>query len=188
MGDALSTRARGPWDVNEQAPEMPRVDLGCIRLPVSQGMELRIEVDRTTVAPSAVEVVVGEASMQLSAFAAPRSTGIWDDVRAQLRSSLADQGATVDDVVGEHGPEVVARLGGRTLRFVGVDGPRWFLRAVLHASAADAGPAAEAMREVLRGCIVVRDEVPMAPGDLLPFDVAGLTAAAQAADDDGDPA
>ena len=55
----------------------------------------------------------------------------------------------------------------RPIRFVGVDGPRWFLRG-LFAGAAAADPAAAAPLEaVLREVVVVRGDHPMPPRDLL---------------------
>jgi Protein of unknown function (DUF3710). len=54
------------------------------------------------------------------------------------------------------------------VRFVGVDGPRWFLRAVISGKAAvlddDAAKAAAKMLEdVIRDIVVVRGDQPMAP-------------------------
>jgi hypothetical protein len=55
----------------------------------------------------------------------------------------------------------------RPVRFVGVDGPRWFLRG-LFAGAAAADPAAAAPLEaVFREVVVIRGEQPMPPRDLL---------------------
>ena len=53
--------------------------------------------------------------------------------------------------------------------FVGVDGPRWFLRAVVSGRAAIDEAAAEELLEVLRDVVVVRGVEPMAPRELLPL-------------------
>jgi len=55
----------------------------------------------------------------------------------------------------------------RPIRFVGVDGPRWFLRG-LFAGAAAADPAAAGPLEaVFREVVVVRGDQPIPPRDLL---------------------
>ena len=60
---------------------------------------------------------------------------------------------------------------GRTVfspaRFVGVDGPRWFLRAVLSGRAAIDEDAASALLDVVRATVVVRGDAAMAPRELL---------------------
>jgi len=92
---------------------------------------------------------------------------------------------------GEFGPEVVARIpvtGGeagatRIARFVGVDGPRWFLRGVIAGTGAIEPAAAAEIDDVFRSIVVVRGTTPMPPRDLIPLQVpqGGAQAAAAAA-------
>jgi hypothetical protein len=186
QAEGLSARPHGPWDtaevMDEGAVQGSHVDLGSLRIPAVPGMELRVETEQATGSITGVTVVLGDSAMQISAFAAPRTSGIWQDVRAQLRSTLTSQGATSDVVAGEFGPEVTAGMGGQQLRFVGVDGPRWFLRAVLHGPAAVGGAAADELFSILRGCVVTRDNTPMAPGDPLPLQMAAVTQAQDSPD------
>ena len=53
--------------------------------------------------------------------------------------------------------------------FLGVDGPRWFLRGVLSGRAAIDETAAGPLVDVLRQAVVVRGVEPMAPRELLPL-------------------
>jgi hypothetical protein len=180
MAEELSARPHGPWDasdVTDEAADQGLIDLGSLRIPTLEGMELRIETEQATGAITGVTVVIGESAMQISAFAAPRTSGIWQDVRGQLRSTLTSQGATSDVVDGEFGAEVTATVGGQQLRFIGIDGPRWFLRAVLHGPAAIGRPVADDLMSILRGCVVTRDNTPMAPGDPLPMQMPALPGA-----------
>ena len=55
-------------------------------------------------------------------------------------------------------------MGTGTVRFVGSDGPRWCMRGVLQGPAASSGHAAQALRGVLRGIVVVRDGQARPPG------------------------
>jgi hypothetical protein len=173
-------RSGGPYDVSE-APDdgLTRLDLGGLQVPGADGMELRLELDETGEVVQAVTVVDGESSMQLMAFAAPRTEGIWDDVREEIRKSLASQGL-VDQVDGEFGRELHAVLtvagpqgqsAMQPVRFVGIDGPRWFVRALFGGRAAREHEVAAGLEAVLRACVVVRGTDPMAPGDPLALHV-----------------
>lgn len=178
----MPSRDHGPWDVAEVAEIGRRVDLGSIWLPPRDGMELRMEVDRNTKVVTAAAVALGESRLQVQAFAAPRTEGVWDEIRAELAQSVTKQGGTVDDVPGPFGRELLARLpvrtpegrtGHRPVRFLGVDGPRWFLRAVLGGKAAVDVKAAEELESLLGDVVVVRGDEPRAPRDLLPLRLPG---------------
>ena len=175
-------RPEGPYDESE-VPEdgITRLDLGGLRVPGAEGMELRLELDETSEVVQAVTVVHGDSTMQLMAFAAPRTEGIWDDVREEIRKSLASQGL-VDQVASEWGTELHATLTvtnpqGQSVmqpvRFVGIDGPRWFVRALFGGRAARDAEAAAGLEAVLRASVVVRGTDPMAPGDPLSLRVPG---------------
>jgi hypothetical protein len=54
-------------------------------------------------------------------------------------------------------------------RFIGVDGPRWFLRGLMTGVAATDPQQARTLEDVFRGVVVVRGGEAMAPRDLLPL-------------------
>ena len=172
-----ATRPIGPWDVTEvEKPEEGRADLGGLLAPVFEGMELRVEVQDDAVV--AVTAVVGPSAIQLQPFAAPRSEGIWDEVRTEIAASVTQQGGLVDQNEGPLGPELRAQVpvqlqdgtqGTQVLRFVGCDGPRWFLRGVISGQAAAQPETAGAVEEIFRGTVVVRGGDPMAPRDPIPL-------------------
>lgn len=172
-------RPSGPYDVDDvEAPGDGRVDLGSVWVPVHDGLELRIEVDEPTGQLVAVTLISGPSALQIAPFAAPRRSGLWDEVRTELRGSVASQGGTADEVEGPFGTELRARMpvrqadgssGSQRVRFIGVDGPRWFLRGVLSGQAAeDPGSAADA-EELFRQIVVVRGGEAMAPRELIPL-------------------
>ncbi len=77
--------AQGPLDVSEADADEQRIDLGALQLPGRQGMELRLEVEESTKRVIAVTVAHGRgSSLQMQAFAAPRTLGVWDDVRGEI--------------------------------------------------------------------------------------------------------
>ncbi len=172
----------GPWDVDSAPEGGPRVDLGAIRLPGVPGMELRMEIDKASGSVTAAAVTLDGSTLQVQAFAAPRTEGIWDEIRAEIAESVGKQGGSADDLPGPFGRELLARLpirtpegrtGHRPARFIGADGPRWFLRGVLTGRAAVDPQAAVALEDIFAGTVVVRGTQARAPRDLLALTLPG---------------
>lgn len=166
----------GPYDASEVDGEDGRLDLGALRIIGVPGMELRLEIDEAADQVVGATAVIGDSAVQIQAFAAPRTTGIWDDIRAEIAESILAQGGTADEARGPLGTELRTRMpsagpDGRTVfapaRFTGVDGPRWFLRAVFSGRAAIDDAAAEPLLEVVRSTVVVRGDAAMAPREML---------------------
>lgn len=169
-------RPRGPWDVAD-APAGDRLDLGALQVPVPPGTEVRVDVSETGEVVAAT-LVQGESSLQLNVFAAPRSEGIWDEVRTEIAESLNAGDGQARDLEGSFGTELRAdvptEVAGQGVvlapaRFVGVDGPRWFLRGLLIGPAVDDREAAEPLEVTMRDVVVVRGGDPMAVRDPLPL-------------------
>jgi hypothetical protein len=169
----------GPLDENESGAIKPSVDLGSLRVEPQRGMQLRMEVDKSNDRAVAVTLEYQGSTVQLQPFAAPRSSGLWHPIRAQIQQQIASQGGTALEADGPFGPELVAsvpvqadgQFGTRKVRFVGIDGPRWFLRAVIGGEAASDAEAAVAIHRIIRSVVVVRGNTPLPPRDLLPLQV-----------------
>jgi hypothetical protein len=179
----------GPWDVADAPRDgLARIDLGSLRLPAVPGMDLRVELNAQQKVIGAT-LRAGESLLQVSAFAAPRAAGIWDSVRADLATSASGQGGSLREVEGPFGPELAGTIMAtpaaqpgqatppkpvrRPARFLGVDGPRWFLRGMISGPAAstegDPAPEAQALEEAFRGIVVVRGTEPMPVREQLPL-------------------
>jgi hypothetical protein len=177
-GGRLSDRSAGPWDATDVEGSEGYVDLGGLWLRGRDGMELRLEIDEESGRVTAATVQLEGSAVQLQAFAAPRTEGIWDEIRAEIAAGVTRQGGTVDDVPGPFGRELLASIPVRTpdggsaqtpARFAGIDGPRWFLRAVFHGAAAYEAGRAGTLESVVRDVVVVRGPDAMAPRELLPL-------------------
>jgi hypothetical protein len=166
----------GPFDERD-APddEIARVDLGALRIPVVEGTDLRVDLDEAQQVVAAT--LAGPfGTMQLGVFAAPRTESIWDEVRAEIAESMRGQrkNPPVREEDGPWGTELhgtLAESGGPAVpvRFVGIDGPRWFLRALFAGPAAtDRGKAAR-FEEALRNVVVVRGGEPLPVRDPVPL-------------------
>lgn len=185
----LDRAENGPLDESEANAVRPYVDLGGVKLVPREGLQLRLEIEEGTKRVVAVGIDFGGSTLQVQPFAAPRTSGLWNEIRAQIIEQVRSQGGEVQERQGVFGAEVVARIpvtGGepgatRIARFVGVDGPRWFLRGVIAGKGAIEAEAATAIDEVFRSIVVVRGTTPMPPRDLIPLQVPPGAAQAAAA-------
>ncbi|HAK72306.1 DUF3710 domain-containing protein [uncultured Bifidobacterium sp.] len=187
---------RGPWDVNdENVPDYDEyLDMGSYYLPFLQGIELRVKANRATQQVLGTTITYGSSSVEIEAFAAPKTLGLWDDVRADL----IDANRAAKETEGVFGTELelpVVVKGGRkvTTRIVGIDGPRWMLRGIFSGKAATDPDSDEtkALNRFFADIVVERGEEPLAPRDLIPMhppvapaERKAAKAAAEAADSD----
>jgi hypothetical protein len=170
--DDEAVREIGPYDIEDAYERRERLDLGSLQVPVPAGVELRVQADSEGQIQQVV-LVSGESALQLGVFAAPKTEGIWDEVRADIRKQLFSDGVAVEEATGEYGAELRARVrtpeGLTDLRFVGVDGPRWMVRAVYQGTAAVDEAAARPLDEVLHGLVVDRGGEAMPVREPLPL-------------------
>lgn len=164
---------QGPWDVDDDnIPDYDDyLDIGSLYLPFLQGIELRLKGNRQTNQILGATITWGDSSLELEAFAAPKSFGLWDDVRSDLMD--ANHGAEEQD--GTFGKELIlpVSIGKKVLktRIVGVDGPRWMLRGVFSGPAATDPDSEEkkTLDKYFSDVVVERGEEPLAPRDLIPM-------------------
>lgn len=154
-----STAEFGPYDISQAPPGVQRLDLGSLHIPAVPDVEVRVQANPDGVIQQVV-LIHGDSALQLGVFAAPRSEGIWAEVREEIQSSLTGEGALVQEVPGYYGPELRARVrtpdGDTDLRFVGVDGPRWMVRGVYQGPAAADPALAGPLTACLEGLVVDR--------------------------------
>jgi hypothetical protein len=164
----------GPWDAGEAHPERDRVDLGSLLVPRGENYEIQLVMAEQQGAW--VRVGDGVSEMLVQAFAAARRGALWDDIRGEIAADVASAGGQSEESPGSFGTELVAEVpaepnrpetGLRQVRFVGVDGPRWFVRAMFEGPAAAGGAPAVLLEAVLRDIVVVRGEHPVPPRDIL---------------------
>jgi len=168
----------GPLDEAEANHVRPYVDLGGVKVLPRPELGLRLEVEEGSKRVVAVALDYAGSTLQVQPFAAPRNSGLWHEIREQIVEQLARQGGTTSTVMGPFGPEIRAEIpappgsdpaGSRMARFIGVDGPRWFLRGVISGQALADPEAASRVEELFRSIVVVRGNTPMPPRDLIPL-------------------
>jgi hypothetical protein len=162
----------GPFDSSELIQLRPTIDFGSLQLPVREDVTLKLEVDEASSRIVALTVDHEGSSLQLQAFSAPASAGIWHEIRKTLDDSILAQGGKTESVIGPLGPELNAQIptrdgGFRLAKFIGVDGPKWFLRGVISGLALGDTLAMTHMIDIFRSVVVVRGIAPMPPKELL---------------------
>lgn len=178
---AAPATTHGPWDSADKPELGNRIDLGALRIPKRTGMQVRLELERTSRIPVAVTVTLGSSAVQLQVFAAPKTSSLWDEVRPELAKSVKDAGGSVDDVPGVFGRELLAHMpvttpggsGTRVVRFAAVDGPRWMIRATFSGRAANEPAQATDLESIVRAAVVVRGREARAPREVLPLSLPG---------------
>ena len=196
----------------ESTEESPKIDLGSVILTAVPESELRLQVAEETgeivSAMLVIETVVNEgfaelspveppveppasanlkpqaysSALELAAYAAPRSGGLWAELRDEISRSATEAGGTASLGEGPFGVELIRLIpvttpdgeeGYQPSRMWVAEGPRWLLRGIVYGQAAieeDAdSPVVADVLSAFRQVIVRRGDEPMAPGDLLPL-------------------
>jgi Protein of unknown function (DUF3710) len=163
----------GPFDERDApADDVVRADLGALRVPVGEGLDLSLEVNEAQQVVAAT-LNSPNGSLQLGVYAAPRNEGIWDDVRVALAESMrAQKGIATERPDGPWGVELTGTVPGERgrvpVRMAGIDGPRWLLRATFVGAAADPAKA-QVLEDALRQVVVVRGNEPLPVGEPVPL-------------------
>ncbi|CAB4627581.1 unannotated protein [freshwater metagenome] len=162
----------GPFDSSEVIQLRPSIDFGALQLPIREDVSLKLEVAEASSRIVALTVDHQGSTLQLQAFSAPGSEGIWHEIRQTLEQSIQSQNGKTETVVGPLGPELNAQIpnrggGFRLAKFIGVDGPKWFLRGVISGLALSDPLAMTYMVDIFRSVVVMRGNSPMPPKELL---------------------
>jgi hypothetical protein len=167
-----------PRDVAELSSTKGFLDFGGLLIPASPQQKVRLDIDQKTKRVVALTITLGQASIQLQPFSAPKSGGTWEEVRQQIADSVKTQKGRIKEVDGRFGKELAARVpttlkdgrqGWRVARFIGFEGPRWFLRGVVGGRGAIDSAAAREVEDFFASVVVVRGEDPLPPRELLPL-------------------
>ena len=122
------------------------------------------------------------SALELAAYAAPRSGGLWAELRDEISASATEAGGSAWLREGPFGVELHrlvpvvtpdGQQGYQPSRMWVAEGPRWLLRGIVYGQAAIeedlAAPAVATVLDAFRAVVIRRGEEAMAPGDLLPM-------------------
>ena len=182
----------GPRDVKDIANPDEYLNFGSLLIKPMQGLKVRLDIEEKTQRVISLSLEVAESRIQLQAFARAKSEALWPGISNKIAEDISKQNGELFIRDGEHGKELLAkvpqqlpdgRAGHVALRFIGVDGPRWFLRVVVGGAAISNEQASMVVDELVRGLVVDRGDKPLPPQELLPLSVpANATTQAEPAD------
>ena len=168
----------GPYDADDVADDgVERVDLGSLLIQPEQGRELRLQVDEASGNVQSVILAGPDGAIELRAFAAPRNGDLWSEIRPQIAADMAQRGGTATEREGRFGTELVCQVqvqrpeGGTATqpsRIVGINGPRWLLRATFLGKPAVETEGVEDWEDTVTKVAVRRGAQAMPVGEPLP--------------------
>lgn len=166
-------------DLDPDDPDFAYVDLGGLLLPAPpEGYDLQLQVDEAQGTVMAVLIAGQEGALELRVFASGRTSEMWDDVRRDLATEATRVGGTSGEREGDFGTEVTAMVPVTTdtgeqvsqpSRVLGIDGPRWFLRAMFLGRPAFEPETGGDLEDYLRLVVVRRGAEAMPMGEPLPL-------------------
>jgi hypothetical protein len=156
-----------------------RLKLGSLWIPVIDGLDVSAELDKSNGKLTSVSLTYSDSIASLHLFAAAKDSDTWSQIRYEIAARLEETKVQPKIVNGKFGAEVHAvmptydQAGNATIqavRFLGINGDRWFMRISISGSAAIDQDAADALDKLLSLLVVDRGEAAIAPGEKLPLD------------------
>ena len=178
--EPVEPAGQGPHDADEVdlADGVERLDLGSLLIGPIADRELRMQVDEASQLVQSVLVAGPDGAVELKPFAAPRNGDLWSEIWPQIAADMRSRGGSVEERHGAHGVELVGsvpvdlgngEIAAQPSRVVGVNGPRWLLRATFLGQPAVEPDDAGDWDDVLRQVVVRRGTQAMLVGDPLPL-------------------
>ena len=176
--EAPDLRAAGPWDAAEKdvGDDPAYLDFGSLLIRGRPGFNLQMPTDDDQGTIGSVVLVTEDSGLELRAFADARSGGLWDVVRADLEEEAERLDGQAEKVDGPFGTELRIDVpvtlpdgekGYQPTRIIGIEGPRWMLRATFLGQEALEPTDDSLLMQALRDVVVVRGDEPRAPRDAL---------------------
>lgn len=176
--DEPSVRANGPWDSSEKdvGDDSAYLDFGSLLIRGRPGFNLQMPADDDQGTIGSIVLVTEESGLELRAFADARSGGLWDAVRSDLVEEAERLDGEADQVDGPFGTELHVKVpvttpdgeeGFQPTRIIGIEGPRWMLRATFLGQEALEPDDDSLLMKALHDVVVVRGDEPRAPRDAL---------------------
>ncbi|MSS84831.1 DUF3710 domain-containing protein [Actinomycetaceae bacterium WB03_NA08] len=177
--DINVTVPSGPSDSEGKMCPDGYLDLGALYVPAIPGMQLRAQFEGDKKTLRRILLISGTSGIQVSVAAAPRSGGMWEELREQVAQSIRQMNGSVTEVETKYGIELDANIpvrlpdggeGKQPMRIIGIEGPRWLLRIDLQGGAAAGDEAQRAQcEEIIDRFIVNRGSEPRVRLELLPL-------------------
>lgn len=167
----------GPRDVSEVDTSFGYIDHGSVQIPIIEGIRVSPLGTPKEGKAAGIRIGMGTSLLEIEVFAAPRSGGVWTEMRHKLRELAPQMGATVESRAGRYGTEQKVTIpvdlpdGGKGLtvvREIGHEGPRWLARVKILGQAAIEAEEIRRSERLLDQIVIVRGSEPRTRLELLP--------------------
>ena len=172
---------QGPFEFSSEVDTSSMLNLGAVFLPNIPGLEVHLDLDPRSGIGKSVSLHLNMTIAEVQIFAAATNEDLWASMRDSITSGLREQKVDCTVEMGRFGTEIHAvmptvDLDGNAhvqpVRFVGVRGPRWLVRAVISGDGALLGAqqnldAIPEIDDVISKLVINRGEEPIPPGERL---------------------
>ena len=172
---------QGPFEFTPEVDTSSMLNLGAVFLPNIPGLEVHLDLDPRSGTGKSVSLHLNMTIAEVQVFAAATNEDLWASMRDAITSGLREQKVDCTVEMGRFGTEIHAvmptvDLDGNAhvqpVRFVGVRGSRWLVRAVISGDGALLGTqqnidAVPEIDDVISKLVINRGEEPIPPGERL---------------------
>ena len=172
---------QGPFEFSSEVETSSMLNLGAVYLPNIPGLEVHLDLDPRSGVGKSVSLHLNMTIAEVQVFAAATNEDLWASMRDAITSGLREQKVDCTVEMGRFGTEIHAvmptvNLDGNAhvqpVRFVGVRGSRWLVRAVISGDGALSGTkqnvdAVSEIDDVISKLVINRGEEPIPPGERL---------------------
>lgn len=172
---------QGPFEFSSEVDTSSMLNLGAVFLPNIPGLEVHLDLDPRSGIGKSVSLHLNMTIAEVQIFAAATNEDLWAGMRDAITSGLREQKVDCTVEMGRFGSEIHAvmptvDLDGNAhvqpVRFVGVRGSRWLVRAVISGDGALLGTkqnvdAVSEIDDVISKLVINRGEEPIPPGERL---------------------
>lgn len=172
---------QGPFELSSEVDTSSMLNLGAVFLPNIPGLEVHLDLDPRSGIGKSVSLHLNMTIAEVQIFAVAANEDPWASMRDAITLGLREQKVDCTVEMGRFGTEIHAvmptvDLDGNAhvqpVRFVGVRGSRWLVRAVISGDGALSGTqqnidATAEIDDVISKLVINRGEEPIPPGERL---------------------
>ena len=168
----------GPKNSHEVKSQEGLLNFGSVWVPSFLGLDISAEIDQQDRQILSLSLIYTNSIAKIEVFAAAKDHSSWSDTRFELAARLEETKVQPKVSSGSFGPELSAVMPTfdaqgnalvQAVRFLGIDGDRWFMRVTVSGDAATEEDAIKKLDDLICQLVVNRGDEAMSPGTRLPL-------------------
>lgn len=151
---------------------------GSLWVPSLNELDISVEITQDDKQLLSLSLIYANSIAKVEVFAAAKDHSSWTETRFELAAKLEDAKVQPKVMNGTFGAELSAIMPTfdaqgialvQAVRFLGIDGDRWFMRVTVSGNGATDPVAISKLDELISQLVVDRGEHAMSPGSRLPL-------------------